>query len=420
MRGCVQPSRSRHARNRAADRREGTHGVTKSKDFAVQHKRIADLTQDAHNANRGTVRGAKAIAASLKDYGAGRSILLDRNGVIIAGNKTAENAGAAGMEDVLVVQTDGTRLVAVQRMDLDLTTDSRAKALAIADNRAGQLSLDWDPAVLKSFGSDLDLSKFWTQSEIDKLLPPNREILGNEDDIPLLKAKPKTKMGDIYTLEGHRLLCGDSTRSEDIELLANGLEMNVTLTDPPYGLGDASSLKNKFDVYVDSKQNLIPLIEGFLPLALQRTKAVVLTPGIRNARLYPDPTWMMAWFTGSGTGITPWGFSCWHILLCYGKDPKLAKGKGSYPDAIVDNQSSEKVDHPCSKPVRVWQWFVERITEPREIVFDPFGGSGTGIIACEKAGRRCFSIELSPGYCDVIVDRWQNATGKKAVNHGAA
>ena len=382
---------------------------------AVISKKIAELVPDSRNANKGSPRGNQMIEDSLRQYGAGRSILLDKHGRIIAGNKTAENAGAIGMEDVLVVQSDGTRLVAVQRTDLDLD-DPHTRQLAIADNRSGQVSLDWDADALKGLVEDgVDLAPFWTADELAAMWPQTVDLLTDEDDVPPVPVEPVSKLGDLYILGDHRLLCGDSTVLADVERLMGGAKADLTLTDPPYGLADTVSDKNNYDVYVDSKQNLIDLIGGFLPIALERTTVVVLTPGNRNQRLYPEPTWMMAWFTPAGVGRGPWGFCCWQPILCYGKDPKLAHGKGSHPDAIVHTESAEKVDHPCSKPVKFWEWLIERTSEPKATVYDPFGGSGTGIIACEKTDRRCYMMELSPAYCDVIVARYEQATGKKAV-----
>ncbi len=132
--------------------------------------RISDLQSDDRNANKGTFRGNAAIEASLRKYGAGRSILLDKNGKIIAGNKTAANAVAAGLEDVIVVPTDGTKIIAVQRTDLDLN-DPKARELAIADNRAAELSLEWDVPVLSELCADLDLQPFFTADELTELLP---------------------------------------------------------------------------------------------------------------------------------------------------------------------------------------------------------------------------------------------------------
>jgi hypothetical protein len=156
------------------------------------------------------------------------------------------------------------------------------------------------------------------------------------------------------------------------------------------------------------------LIADFMPIAIGAARAVVLTPGNVNHRKYPAPDWTMAWFTPAGVGRGPWGFCCWQPILCYGKDPKLAKGKGSYPDAIVHTEASEALGHPCAKPVRFWSWLMERISEPGSVVLDVFGGSGTTVIAAEKTGRLARVIEISPVYVDIIVSRWQAFTGREA------
>jgi hypothetical protein len=137
---------------------------------AKKIRQISDLVADDRNANKGTARGRGVIAQSLKDNGTGRSILIDRKGRIIAGNKTVENAGAIGLKDLLVVRSDGSKLIAVQRTDLDLKRDGRAKALAIADNRAAELNLDWDGAVLAELGQEIDLTPFFSAKELGKAI----------------------------------------------------------------------------------------------------------------------------------------------------------------------------------------------------------------------------------------------------------
>ena len=132
--------------------------------------KVADLKPDKHNANRGTERGYQALENSLQQYGAGRSILIDRNGNVIAGNKTLEKAGAAGIEDVQVVETDGNVLVAVKRTDLDLETDPEARELAYADNIVGQLSLDWDPnQLMEDIENGLEIP-FFLDFELEDLI----------------------------------------------------------------------------------------------------------------------------------------------------------------------------------------------------------------------------------------------------------
>ena len=214
----------------------GTAMKKRTPDPALTSKKLSDLTADTRNANKGTARGAAMIRESLKNYGAGRSILLDKHGAIIAGNKTAENAGALGHKDVIVVQTDGSQLVAVQRTDLDLK-DPRARQLAIADNRAAKVSLEWDTEMLKALSDDgADLTAFWSGEELQKLFPTPKDLLTDEDEVPPTPAEPTSKLGDLWILGDHRLLCGDATKWGDVERLMWGQKATLFATDPPYGV----------------------------------------------------------------------------------------------------------------------------------------------------------------------------------------
>lgn len=132
----------------------------------IKHlKSITDLEPDPNNANKGTERGVGMLEKSLRTYGTGRSILADRNGRVIAGNKTLEQAAALGMDKIVVVQTKGDQLVVVQRTDLDFKTDSRAKELAIADNRVAEIDLNWDVAALQTFDAE-QIANFFSEREL--------------------------------------------------------------------------------------------------------------------------------------------------------------------------------------------------------------------------------------------------------------
>lgn len=140
--------------------------------FATRMKTesVSDLRPDEKNANRGTDRGRLALRRSLEELGAGRSVLLDKHGRLIAGNKTAEEAQEAGIHEVIVVESDGKKLVAVKRMDLDLELDPEARKLAFADNRVGELDLEWDAdQVLAAVEADVDLSGLFTDDELKEL-----------------------------------------------------------------------------------------------------------------------------------------------------------------------------------------------------------------------------------------------------------
>ena len=147
----------------------------------IKRIKASELTPDAHNANLGTERGQSQIEASLRQFGAGRSILVDKHGRVIAGNKTLETAADVGLDDVILVQTDGKQIVAVQRTDLDLAEDGDARLLAYADNRAGEVSLQWDfEVVQEDIAAGLDLSGMWQDWELggDAANDPDEEWQG--------------------------------------------------------------------------------------------------------------------------------------------------------------------------------------------------------------------------------------------------
>jgi len=171
---------------------------------------IDALILDEKNANKGTKRGRDLLADSLDTFGAGRSVLVDCKNRVIAGNKTVEAARAAGLRSIAVIETDGSSLVAVQRGDLDLTRDKKARELAIADNRVGELDLEWNSEVLASL--DADLSQFWRENELSALLKGFRDddIGAPEpklDQAAELQKKWKTKLGQVWQIGKHRLMC---------------------------------------------------------------------------------------------------------------------------------------------------------------------------------------------------------------------
>src|ERR1700728_1677420 len=198
---------------------------------------IAQVILDKKKANKGTELGRELLGKSLETYGAGRSVLVDRNNRVIAGNKTLEAARTAGFESIAVIETDGSSLVAVRRGDLDLKRDKRARELAIADNRVGELDLEWNPEALASL--DVDLTHFWNENELDALLKDFRsnDLSAPEpkiDQAAELKKKWKTKRGQIWEIGQHRLMCGDSGNASDVTALMAAKTAKLCATDPPY------------------------------------------------------------------------------------------------------------------------------------------------------------------------------------------
>jgi hypothetical protein len=371
---------------------------------------INSLIPYARNSRTHSDEQVAQIAASIKEFGFNNPVLIDGENGIVAGHGRVMAARKLGLDTVPCIE-------------LSHLSDTQKRAYIIADNRLAETS-EWDREMLalelediRLEGFDISLTGFDAEAleDIFNEASGGTEGLTDPDDAPEPQAEAVSKTGDVWLLGKHRLMCGDSTDAESVQKLMQGATADLCLTDPPYGLGDTESEKNKYAEYEDTKENLIELVAGFLPIAQSISPTVVLTPGNSNHRLYPAPNWTMAWFTPAGIGCGPWGFCCWQPILCYGKDPKLAKCKGRHPDAIVHTENSEKFGHPCTKPIRFWKWLMERTSEQGELIYEPFSGSGTTIIAAEQTGRRCYAMELATQYVDVAVRRWQQFTGKRAV-----
>ena len=377
----------------------------------ITDRLVAGLIPYARNARTHSDAQVAQIAASISEFGFNNPILTHGDGVV------------AGHGRLLAARKLG--MATVPCLDLAHLTKTQARAYVLADNQLA-MNAGWDAEMLalelvelKAEGVDLALLGF---DDVAGLMNPEPEGLlpgTDEDAVPDPPKVPITKPGDIITLGRHRLMCGDSTSLDNFIKLMGSESPAVCITDPPYGLGDKKeSGKNDYHAYVDSRENLEKLARGWLPIARENCRAVVFSPGVTNAWIYPEANWIMCWFYGGGQLRSSWGFNCWQPFLCYGKDPSLATGNGGRPDGVNMNTpaNSGDLDHPCPKPVALWDWLIDRLSfVENEILYEPFGGSGTTFIACEKKNRRCYGMELDPIYCDVIVTRWEQATGQKAV-----
>ena len=390
----------------------------------VTRRKLSDYKFDPANPRKDTPRGRTMLENSVSEFGPARSGVVDKSGVIRAGNHTAEQLYAAGIEEVIEIETTGKEWVVVKRTDMDSKT---GKKYSIADNRSGELG-EYDPDVLAGFADEgIDLAQFWNDDELAALLGDDNETTpapdAQMDKAEELQGKWQVARGDLWQIGDHRLLCGDSTNADDVARVMAGEKADICLTDPPYGLvGKKASGKNNYDEYEDSRENLDKLAAFWLPIARDLCKVVVFSPGVTNAWIYPEADWIMCWFYGGGQLRSSWGFNCWQPFLCYGKDPSLASGNGGRPDAVNMNTpaNAEDLDHPCPKPLPLWNWFIERLSFKRdEIFFDPFGGSGTTLVACEQTKRKCRAIEISPKYCAVILQRMSDmGIVPQKVTHG--
>ncbi len=172
--------------------------------------------------------------------------------------------------------------------------------------------------------------------------------------------------------------------------------VDLVMADFPYGIGE------EYDEYVDSQENLQVLINDVVPELRRVAKIVFITCGVINVQLYPKYDWCMSWVNKAGTGSTSWGFNCWQPIIVYGKDPYLANGLGRRADMIETNDAAEKNGHPCPKPIKFWSKLLHRgSVKETDIVYDPFFGSGTTGIVCEKYKRKWLGSEISKKYCAI-------------------
>ena len=228
----------------------------------VKEAKLKDLIQDDRNLNAGTERGQQLIEKSLREFGAGRSILLDKNNRIIAGNKTHKNAELAGLDDVIIVETDGTKLVAVKRTDVDLDT-KKGRKMALADNATVKADLAWNTDELNAVAEDFGIDTEEWDVGLDEMPVEPTETTEDDFDEEQDEVKPVAQRGDVFALGEHRLMCGDSTDAEAVAKLMNGEMADLVFTDPPYGMKkESEGVLNdnlNFDDLLEFNKRWIPL-----------------------------------------------------------------------------------------------------------------------------------------------------------------
>jgi DNA modification methylase len=353
---------------------------------------------------------------------------------------------------VIVVPTDGSKLVVVQRTDLDLN-DKKARQLAVADNRAAELGLDWDPAILSDFSVD-DLQPFFTFDELKELVPEAQEAEsvppGDEEEVPIAPVIPVSVPGDIWILGEHRLMCGDSTNIDAVERLMNGTKADMVFTDPPYNVGyDPESRKSSFSAErlstgrlgeikndkqpAEEFRRFLDDVYTSIDMSLKPGRAIYIchadTEGHHFRNAFLAQPWKLQSCLIWKKSVLVFGRADYH----WQHEPILYGWKEGAPhvwvgdrkqttilefatDHYTKNESDTggKYVHPTQKPVPLIVQAFENSSSSGELVLDLFGGSGSTLIACEKKARKARLMELDPRYVDVIVKRWQQYTGKQA------
>jgi DNA modification methylase len=333
-------------------------------------------------------------------------------------------------EKNLIVEGHGRQIAAIELglesvpcIRLDHLTDTQRRDYAIRHNRTAELSgwdfgkLEEEIARLEIEGVDLSGLKF----DLDALNGVgNPEINIVEDEPPELPETPIAKLGDIWQLGRHRLMCGDSTDEKTVSKLMNGQKADLLLTDPPYGIDYGGMLKGKGDGKGGADKNGWKSYDApdwdverpnknAFELMLKATNEQIIWGGNYFADVLPTKMCWLVWDKGQRD------FSLADGELAWTSFEKALRIK-TYSRA---NANRENKVHPTQKPIELLRWCIEDIAERNmknvETILDLYGGSGSTLIACEQLNRTCYMMELDPHYCDVIIQRWENLTGEKAV-----
>ena len=385
---------------------------------------VAELSLDPSNVRKHSRRNLDAIKASLRKFGQQKPIVVDAKGIVLAGNGTLTAAKELGWTEI---QATRTELAGVE-----------ATAFAIADNRTAELA-EWDEdglaKVLESLkveDADLLAATGYDSAEVDKMV--GAEVV--EDEVPEPPAEPITKPGDLWILGEHRVMCGDSTKAEDVERLMEGKKADMVFTDPPYGVSYTDSLGRsiKNDDLTDGD------LQKFLRDAFATGVAVTAADApwyVWHASRYQrefenalndcsiNVKQQIIWVKGEGVDGTAQvrapaigrsDFRWLHEPCFYASrgNPFNAGDRKTTTVWTVSRPTTGTV-HPTQKPIPLIEIALENSAKNNAMVLDLFGGSGSTLIACEKTSRQARLMELDPRYCDVIVKRWENLTGKKAV-----
>ena len=380
---------------------------------------IDKLVPYARNARTHSKEQILQLRASLREFGFVNPVIVDKDLTIIAGHGRVLAAKEEGITEVPCVFAEHL-------------TEAQKRAYIIADNRLA-MNAGWDAEMLsvelsELQGVDFDISLLgFDDAELNKLLSGIEDVKDDDFDVEAELAKPAiTKPGDLWLLGQHRLVCGDSTKPETFELLMDGKQANLTVTDPPYNVnyeGSAGKIKN--DNMADEKFYQF-LLDAFTltEKAMAKDASIYVfhadTEGLNFRRAFND-----AGFYQSGTciwkkqslvlGRSPYQWQHEPILFGWKKSGRHAWYSDRKQSTIWEfDRPKKNADHPTMKPVPLVAYPILNSSMSGCIVLDPFGGSGSTLIACEQTDRICYTIELDEKFCDVIVKRYIEHTGSEA------
>ena len=380
----------------------------------IIEKKLSDIKPYEKNPRKND-HAVEYVANSIKEFGFKVPIVIDKNGVIVAGHTRYKASKKLGLEKVPCIIAD------------DLT-DEQIKAYRLADNKVSEKS-EWDFDLLfdelSEIGGLIDMSAFDFDIDIDTGIENSGET--QEDDFePELPKEPKSKLGDIYQLGNHRLMCGDSTNIADVEKLMNGVKADMLLTDPPYNVnyeGKAGKLEN------DNMDN--DSFRQFLRDAFTAADSVMKSgatfyiwhadfEGYNFRGACNDVGWKVRQCLIWNKNTIVLGRQDYHwkhepCLYGWKSGASHLWNSDRKQSTVIHMPKPAKSElHPTMKPIQLFDYQIKNNTKIGASVLDLFGGSGTTIMACEQNNRIAYTMELDPKFVDVIIGRWEKFTGKKA------
>lgn len=394
----------------------------------VERWQLDKLIPYARNARTHSDEQVAQIAASMREWGWTNPVLVDETGLIIAGHGRVSAARLLGWTEIPVMVASGW-------------SEAQKRAYTLADNKLA-LNAGWDPAMLAlefgelgDLGVDLNLAGF-TDDEISRLTSLGTVGNTDPDDVPETLAEPVTRLGDVWALGRHRLICGDSTDALTVGRVLGDVRPHLMVTDPPYGVEYDPDWRNRADrangkpygasavgqVMNDGQSDwrdawaLFPGEVAYIWHAGRHASSVQASLEASDFEIRCQLIWAKPRFAIS-RGHYHWQHEpCWYAVRKGGTGHW--SGDRSQTTLWTISHNKSETGHGTQKPVECMRRPIENNSSPGQAVYEPFSGSGTTIIAAEMTGRHCYAIELNPAYVDVAVVRWQQFTGGSATLDG--
>lgn len=385
---------------------------------------LSDLIPDNRNYNHGNEKGGVLIKKSITELGAGRSILIDKNNRIIAGNKTVENAIASGLIDLQIVETTGDKIIAVKRTDIDLDS-KKGRELALADNATAKANIEWD---------DEALHEDWSKEELDDwgvVTGFEIELEAEEDDYEIPDIiETDIVLGDLFEIGRHRLLCGDSREPDAVDKLLGSEKWDLIVTDPPYNVAlgnetveqararnrrtDGLTIKNDkmsdedfkrfltdyFTTTITGSKTGAAIYVFFADMELKNFVNAFLDGGYKLSQ-------QLIW-KKQALVMGRKDYHSMHEPILYGWIEGAAHGWYSdrkQTTILEFDRPQRNGEHPTMKPIPLLAYLITNSSKSGDLIGDGFLGSGSTMVAAHQLNRKCYGMELDPKYCQVIIDR---------------